>query len=382
MTTIYLVRHAEAEGNLYRRAQGQFNSHLTPFGYKQLEKLAERFKDIDVDKVYASDLNRAFLTGKCIADIKNLPITKSEKLREIHMGVFEDVAWAELPNLYPEIYEKWSVKPHECELAEGESPLISGDRLYDEVLKIANENQGKNIVIATHGAVIRYFLHKVIKKPLSDLEAIGWSDNTSVAKLSYTHGEFNLEYKNDAKHLEGMKNPFVSKLWFDMTEEELLKGTQFWFKPVDIDNDFEKICEYVAGINEIAYKTNEHFNKNAFFDECKKITAINPRSIVFAMLGEEVSGLCQADLLKSTDNIGFIGNIIIDEKYRGMGFAPQIIGEIASFYRKINKEYLGVVVAKENHRAKAFYNKIGFVAKEDVMENGYEHTIMLLNLVV
>ena len=29
MTTIYLIRHAEAEGNLYRIAQGQDNSNLT-----------------------------------------------------------------------------------------------------------------------------------------------------------------------------------------------------------------------------------------------------------------------------------------------------------------------------------------------------------------
>ena len=27
MTTIYLIRHAEAEGNLYRRAHGWYNKH-------------------------------------------------------------------------------------------------------------------------------------------------------------------------------------------------------------------------------------------------------------------------------------------------------------------------------------------------------------------
>mgnify|MGYP001543834503 CR=1 FL=1 len=29
MTTIYLIRHAEAEGNLYRRAHGWYNSTIT-----------------------------------------------------------------------------------------------------------------------------------------------------------------------------------------------------------------------------------------------------------------------------------------------------------------------------------------------------------------
>ena len=36
MTNIYLIRHAEAEGNLYRRIQGQYNSKITPLGEKQI----------------------------------------------------------------------------------------------------------------------------------------------------------------------------------------------------------------------------------------------------------------------------------------------------------------------------------------------------------
>ena len=39
MTTLYLIRHAEAEGNLYRRAQGHFNSTITDRGYLQLGAL-------------------------------------------------------------------------------------------------------------------------------------------------------------------------------------------------------------------------------------------------------------------------------------------------------------------------------------------------------
>ena len=39
MTTLYLIRHAEAEGNLYRRFHGQFNTNLTGTGLRQLEPL-------------------------------------------------------------------------------------------------------------------------------------------------------------------------------------------------------------------------------------------------------------------------------------------------------------------------------------------------------
>ena len=46
MTTIYLVRHAEAEGNLYRIAHGHYNSCITDDrGCRQIRALAERFRD-------------------------------------------------------------------------------------------------------------------------------------------------------------------------------------------------------------------------------------------------------------------------------------------------------------------------------------------------
>ena len=46
MTSIYLIRHAEAEGNLFRRAQGHWNGKITARGKKQIDALAERFKDV------------------------------------------------------------------------------------------------------------------------------------------------------------------------------------------------------------------------------------------------------------------------------------------------------------------------------------------------
>ena len=51
ITTIYLIRHAEAEGNLFRVAHGQYNSNITPRGYRQLSYLRRRFQDVRLDAV-------------------------------------------------------------------------------------------------------------------------------------------------------------------------------------------------------------------------------------------------------------------------------------------------------------------------------------------
>ncbi|MEG1430263.1 MAG: histidine phosphatase family protein, partial [Oscillospiraceae bacterium] len=51
MTQIYLIRHAEAEGNLYRRIHGWYNSLITENGYKQLDALEDRFRNVNIDAV-------------------------------------------------------------------------------------------------------------------------------------------------------------------------------------------------------------------------------------------------------------------------------------------------------------------------------------------
>ena len=56
MTRVYIVRHGEAEGNIYRRIHGQYDSNLTDNGLRQVEALEERFRSIHLDAVYSSDL--------------------------------------------------------------------------------------------------------------------------------------------------------------------------------------------------------------------------------------------------------------------------------------------------------------------------------------
>ena len=50
MTTIYIIRHAEAEGNRYRRIHGQYNSVVTARGWKQIAALAKRFSELSCGK--------------------------------------------------------------------------------------------------------------------------------------------------------------------------------------------------------------------------------------------------------------------------------------------------------------------------------------------
>lgn len=64
MTEIYIVRHAEAEGNTNRMFQGSVDTNISENGEKQLERLMKRALDFDVDKIYSSPLKRAQKTAE------------------------------------------------------------------------------------------------------------------------------------------------------------------------------------------------------------------------------------------------------------------------------------------------------------------------------
>ena len=108
MTSIYLIRHAEAEGNLYRIAQGQYDSILTDRGWRQVRALERRFAGIHIDAVYASDLYRTCATASAIYATRELPLHRRRDLREICVGDWEQRTWGDIYRRWPEQMENFN----------------------------------------------------------------------------------------------------------------------------------------------------------------------------------------------------------------------------------------------------------------------------------
>ena len=95
MTTIYLIRHAQAEGNLYRRCYGWHNGLVTVKGRTQIDALERRFDGMQFDAVYSSDLYRTMATAGAIYRSRGLALRIDPDLREIDAGVWEGGPWGQ-----------------------------------------------------------------------------------------------------------------------------------------------------------------------------------------------------------------------------------------------------------------------------------------------
>ena len=102
MTTIYLIRHAEAEGNLYRRIHGWYDALITENGFRQIEALQRRFQDVRVDAVWSSDLHRTMTTARAVYVPKGLELHTDPQLRELNFGDWEDQPWGQVYRNEPE----------------------------------------------------------------------------------------------------------------------------------------------------------------------------------------------------------------------------------------------------------------------------------------
>ena len=201
MTRIYLIRHAEAEGNLYRIAQGHENGLLTRRGWQQVEALSRRFAPIHIDAVYASDLYRTCATASAIYKPKGLPLHKDSELREAYLGVWEGQPWGEISRRDAEQLVNFSIHTHLWRVEKGETALQVQARLEAAVRRIAKAHDGQTIAIASHGFAIRMLLGKLQGYPIENIGDSPQEDNTAVSLLELEGDELRLVYRGDNSHL-------------------------------------------------------------------------------------------------------------------------------------------------------------------------------------
>lgn len=215
VTTVYLIRHAEAMGNINEIFQGHTDAELSPKGIKQLECLKERFREIEYDAIFASPLIRTMQTAEAVNYYHQLPIITDRGLIEINGGVFEGKPWCELPKLYPEAYTLWEKNHAKFAVEGGESMEEVYNRITLTVTKLAARNYGKSVALVSHGCAIRNFLCYAGDLPHREIDRVEWSDNTAISKIEFDENlKPTIVFQNDASHLNYEMSTLEHQRWW------------------------------------------------------------------------------------------------------------------------------------------------------------------------
>ena len=158
MTKIIIVRHGESRTNELGLLVGQGDFPLTALGLVQAEQTADALADEQIDAVYSSDLTRAMQTAAPHAVRRGIEVIPEKDLRETHCGEWESRPFADLRENETELYVGgFCNRFMTFAFPGGESVPESGERFLRAVERIARENEGKTVLVASHGGVIRVF---------------------------------------------------------------------------------------------------------------------------------------------------------------------------------------------------------------------------------
>lgn len=206
MTTLILIRHGESEANRQGIFAGQINPDLQPRGLRQAELTAKYVADnYKVDKIYSSDLKRAYKTAKCLADILNMEVIKDADLREINAGKWEGMKFDDIASTYVNEYNIWKNDISQCICPDGESVKAMGERITKAIEKIARENEGKTAAVVAHGTPIRAMLSFVRSGSFEEMKNISWVSNASVSVFQFNNNEWMEITTGEDKHLSELR---------------------------------------------------------------------------------------------------------------------------------------------------------------------------------
>ena len=376
MTGIWLIRHGEAEGNLYRRIHGWYDGSLTEMGFRQLPYLAERFRDTRLDAVYSSDLRRAMDTARALSEPRGMLLRIREDLREVNMGEWEDKCWGWVERFRPEEYDRLNRDPWTWSVPGAEPGEKTVRRLEAALLAIAARHPGGEEAVVSHGSAIRLLLAKLLGIPSREIGRVPYCDNTAAARLTAQEGRLTLVSYNDNSHLPEALSAFHRDEWWK--NEDGKDGRDMYFLPMDLDS-LSGQQTYLRRYRETwiaSYGSDRGFT-SVHLEGARYRQQQDRNSVLEAWCEESPCGILELATHQGEElGVGHIALLHLEEAFRDRGLGIQLIGAAVSYYRALGRKKLRLRVTVGNEAALRFYRRWGF--SEERRENGlYGETLVM-----
>ena len=376
MTRVFLIRHAEAEGNLYRRIHGVTDASLTELGLRQREPLRRRFEGVKLDAVYSSDLRRARQTAAALYEPRGLPLRLHPGLREQNMGAWEDECWGWAAKYDPAQYDVLNTDPERFSVPGSENYSAVLRRYLPALREIAEAHDGGTVAVFSHGSAIRIVLSELLGYGSTGIGKIPHCDNTSVAELQYENGAFRVLSYNDSAHLPPEMSAFSRDTWWK--NADFKDGRDLYFLPMDVRSDIGGRA-YLRRYRETwvaSHGTDVGFT-DQYLIRARATAASDPKAVVEAFREGVPCGMVElSPMKKAEDGAGHISLLFLEKDFRHQGLGVQLLGQAHSYYQKLGRKYLRLCVADTNDDARSFYARWGF--REESREEGMFGDILIL----
>ncbi len=358
MTTIYLIRHAEADGNFYRRAQGQYDANITMLGRRQVAALAQRFRDVPVDALWSSDLVRTQSTASAILKYHpGLTLHTDPALREVDIGVWEGRPWGNIAREEPEQHGYFTGDPARWHVAGSEDYAAVQDRMERALLGLGDAYPGKTVAVVSHAFAIRALCSRLMGVPFGRMP---FGDNTSVTTLTADNGALRVEQYADGSHL-GALSTFAHQ---GLAGDHLGRKADGNFRPMDLPAEAPLYADCYRRTWLASHGDLAGFSPEIYLASAARRAQADPQCLEKLFLGEDFAGLIELDPERGArDGAGWISLVWVEPSFRGRRLGAQLIGHGAGYFRALGRRAIRLHVSRTNAAAIGFYETVGFVKR-------------------
>ncbi len=175
-----------SEANAIGAFCGVTDSHLSPEGRRQVERLFYALQHVKIDRVVSSPLARAQETAKAAVGKRGIPIETLNDLSEVDFGEWENMTFDEIEKADKELFKRFISEDMGFSFPGGES-LRGFAARTKKVANVLLKSESSNVVVFSHGGVIRHLLCHYLELPY-DKKYIFDIQPGSVATLDFYDG--------------------------------------------------------------------------------------------------------------------------------------------------------------------------------------------------
>ena len=150
MSTLVLIRHGQTDWNVEGRWQGQADPPLNERGCEEAHRAARALRQFEFAALYSSDLRRALETAQIIAVRIGLTVIPAPRLREIHLGKWQEMLSTDIAAQYPDEFRRWHDAPLAAHPPGGENIPALAARVLQAVNEILMRHPDQRVGIVAH----------------------------------------------------------------------------------------------------------------------------------------------------------------------------------------------------------------------------------------
>jgi probable phosphoglycerate mutase len=167
------------------RFAGHTEIDLNKNGIDQSNKLKIWAVNQNIDMVYTSALSRSICTAKPSVDALAITPMINSNLNEVNFGEIEGLTKDQFRSNFPKVWEEFQVSPANTMFPSGETGSLAVKRALECFSTILENKNSAEIMIVSHGTLIRLLLTHFLSKDLNQYRNLfPIIDNVGITTIS------------------------------------------------------------------------------------------------------------------------------------------------------------------------------------------------------